>query len=136
MSHITVEQRDNVLVVDSRLVAQELGIEHRSFVKALDKYESHIEKEFGILRFEIAEIKGRGQPARFAWLAEDQAIFVMTLSRNTDQVVRCKANLVKAFSAAKQQLQECNGHQPQPESTDAMKLQLELAQVAERLEAV
>ncbi|NER79082.1 MAG: Rha family transcriptional regulator [Leptolyngbya sp. SIO1D8] len=131
MSKLTVVQHGGVLVVDSRLIAQDLGIEHRSFVKTLDKYQSHIESGFGILRFEIAEIKGRGQPARFAWLTEDQATFVMTLSRNTERVVACKLKLVKAFSAAKQTIQTVIP--AQQHEIEKLKLELELARTHERV---
>lgn len=101
MSAIVIIENNGELVVDSRLVSQELGIEHESFVRTIRNYESLIEEEFGILRFEIGEIQGRGQPGRYYFLTEDQATFLMTLSRNTPEVVRCKINLVKAFSKAK-----------------------------------
>lgn len=93
------------LVVDSRLIAQDLGIEHRSFMETIRTYEPLIEQEFGVLRFETAKpqlgTKG-GRPREYALLTEDQATFLMTLSRNTPEVIRCKINLVKAFSKAKQ----------------------------------
>ena len=106
-SAIAVEQKGDVLVVDSRLVAIELGIEHSTFIRTIKKYESKIEQRFGTIRFEIGASKmpdGRinPNPEKFAWLDENQATFLMTLSRNTDQVIECKANLVDAFSAAKQ----------------------------------
>lgn len=41
-----------------------------------------------------------------AYLAEDQAIFIGTLSRNTDQVIRFKVKLVKSFSAARKALSD------------------------------
>ena len=49
------EHDDGVLVVDSRLVAERLGIEHESFLKTLDTYQSQIERAFGVLRFEIGK---------------------------------------------------------------------------------
>jgi hypothetical protein len=39
-----------------------------------------IEQEFGILRFEIGEINGKGQPEKFCYLTEDQASYAMALS--------------------------------------------------------
>jgi phage regulator Rha-like protein len=98
------------LYVDSRLIAERLGIEHRSFLVTLDNYQTQIEQAFGILRFEIAEIDGRGRPRRYALLNEDQATFVMTLSRNSSEVVQCKLDLVRSFSRAKELLRQ---HQAQ-----------------------
>lgn len=102
-SAITVQQKDDSLVVDSRLIALQLGIEHETFVRTIKKYETKIEQRFGCIRFEIGvPDKPTGNPPKFAWLDENQAIFLMTLSRNTDQVIECKANLVEAFSKAKE----------------------------------
>jgi len=101
MSTLSVREKDGVLVVDSRLIAQGLGIEHESFLKTINRYKTQTEQAFGILRFEIGEIKGRGQPPKFVYLTEEQSTFLMTLSRNTKRVVHCKLELVKAFTEAK-----------------------------------
>jgi phage regulator Rha-like protein len=106
MSDLAISQSGDVLVVDSRLIAERLGIEHESFLRTLDTYQTQIEGAFGILRFEIGKIEGRGRPQKYAFLTEDQATFVMTLSRNTPEVLQCKIDLVLAFSRAKQLLLE------------------------------
>lgn len=118
MSEITLIENEGVLLVDSRLVASRLGIEHRSFMATINNYQSQTEQDFGVLRFEIAKLEERskeGRPQRYALLTEDQAVFLMTLSRNTPDVLRSKADLVKAFSEARRLLerrgQAGNGHQ-------------------------
>ncbi len=40
MSNLTVEKRDGVLVVDSRLVADSLDIAHKNLLATVDKYQS------------------------------------------------------------------------------------------------
>lgn len=110
MSELIVAEQNGSLVVDSRLVAGSLGIEHSSFMKTVKRYETKIKSLFGTLRLEVCTSKmpdGRinPNPEKFAWLTEDQSLFLMTLSRNTDQVVDCKANLVIAFSEARKRLQ-------------------------------
>lgn len=112
MSFLSVsEYDDGALVVDSRLIAERLGIEHESFLRTIDTYQTQLEQAFGILRFEIGKIQGRGRPSRYALLTEDQATFLMTLSRNTAQVVQCKIELVQAFSKAKELLKQ---REPKP----------------------
>ena len=75
-SAIAVEQKGDVLVVDSRLIAMELGIEHETFMRTVKKYESKIEQRFGCIRFEIGvPDKPTGNPPKFAWLDENQATF-------------------------------------------------------------
>lgn len=105
LSQIAVSTVNDTLVVDSRLVALELEIQHKNLFGTIKKYIEEIQ-EFGLLAFETEEIDGRGQPEKFCYLNEEQATYVMTLSRNTDQVRQCKRNLVKAFSEAKKLIKE------------------------------
>ena len=137
MSNLTVIERDGALVVDSRLVAQELGIEHRSFVKTIDRYQEQItditeKPEDHVLRFEVSKpLEGSkgGRPERFVYLTEAQASFVMTLSRNTPQVVECKRQLVAAFEKAKQVIKQVIP--AQTVEIERLKLELELARAKE-----
>ena len=96
--------RNAKLVVDSRLIVERLGIEHINFMETIGTYQSQIEQAFGVVRFETGKppsgSKG-GRPQKYALLTEDQATFLMTLSRNTPEVVQCKIELVVAFSKAK-----------------------------------
>ncbi|MFB2834104.1 Rha family transcriptional regulator, partial [Floridanema evergladense] len=101
MSDFPIIENEGILLVDSRLVAERLGIEHESFMETIYAYQSQIEKEFGIFRFQTGKIDGRGRPAKYALLTEDQSQVLMTFSRNTPQVIQCKIDLVKAFSKAK-----------------------------------
>lgn len=97
---------DGTLVVDSRLVAQVLGIEHRSFMDTIRKYRSQAEQAFGGLRFQTAVPQSpTGNPPRFIYLTEEQASFFATLSRNTENVVQFKKILVERFYEAKRLLQ-------------------------------
>jgi phage regulator Rha-like protein len=95
-----------ILVVDSRLVATDLNIEHESFVRTIDSNKTIIESSFGILRSDSDNKRGAGRPEKFFWLTEEQSTFLMTLSRNTPEVILCKANLVKAFFEARDILQK------------------------------
>jgi phage regulator Rha-like protein len=102
---VVAMQDDGVLVIDSRLVAQGLGIDHHNFMQTISKHKGQAESAFGILLFETEALKGRGQPEKYCLLNEGQSTFYMTLSRNTPPVVRLKAGLVKAFFDAKRQLE-------------------------------
>ena len=73
-----VNQNGN-LVVDSRLIADELEILHKNFVATVNKYKDEIESEFGCLLFETDNIKmpNGGSSERFSHylLNEDQTEF-------------------------------------------------------------
>jgi phage regulator Rha-like protein len=103
-SIVPIINQKGELLVDSRVIAERLDIDHESFMRNIKKYERLIESRFGILRFCIGEIIGRGQPEKFVMLNENQATVLMTLSRNSESVVHCKFDLVDAFSQAKKLL--------------------------------
>lgn len=99
---LQVTEQNGDLVVDSRLIAVRLNIEHESFMRTIKKYEKKIEQRFGVIRFEIGVPDSpTGNPPKYALLNEDQATTLMTFSKNTDAVVECKLDLVAAFSEAK-----------------------------------
>jgi anti-repressor protein len=134
MSNLTILEHNDVLVVDSRLIAERLAIKHKNFLTTIEKYLSQIESSFGAVAFQTREFKtrqGNNSIERFAWLSEDQATFLMTLSRNTEQVVECKLALVKAFSKAKQVIKQVIPAQNQ--EIEKLKLELDLAKTQERL---
>ena len=127
MSNLSVQELDGVLVVDSRLIAQDLGIEHRALLQTLDKHLLKIEASLGAVAFEMREFKtkqGNASTERIAWLTEDQSTLLMTFSRNNERVVGCKIALVQAFSKAKQVIKEVIPAQNQ--EIERMKLELEI----------
>lgn len=104
MSSLNVIQHEGVLVVDSRLIAQELGIQHKNFLATLTKYIEEIEEDWGQVAFETETVTnsvGASNSVKYALLTEPQATLLMTYSRNTEQVRQCKRHLVKAFEKAK-----------------------------------
>lgn len=89
--------------VDSRQLARQLGNQHKSTVELIDRYANKI-KRFGQLPFQTEvgkRVQGGGNAERFALLNEDQAFFVLALSRNTDRVVELKSSLIMAFREAR-----------------------------------
>jgi phage regulator Rha-like protein len=101
---IQVQEIDGQLLVDSRLIAERLGIQHRVLTRTIDKYLTELQG-FGNLRFENAtsqpNVNGAVHQTKFVYLNEDQATLLMTMSRNTAQVIQCKVDLVTAFKQAK-----------------------------------
>ena len=135
MSTLSVQEKDGVLVVDSRLIAIELGIKHGDWMRnVVAKYQSQTEQAFGHLRFEngtVTNSVGAVNKVRFVYLTEEQSLFFMTLSRNTERVVQCKIQLVKAFSEAKKLLEKAKSTQTNQESNNPP-----LPSARERLETI
>jgi len=101
--------RNVSLVVDSRLIAEVLGVSHSDWVRnIIKKYQAEIEEDFGAIRFQNGYVNipnGGKKETVYVLLTEDQATCLMTYSKNTDQVRAAKRNLVKSFAKAKDLLQ-------------------------------
>jgi phage regulator Rha-like protein len=103
MADIQVTTVNEILVVDSRLVAEELGIEHRALMQTIKKYIDRLERKEPVT-FQMDVVKrpqGGTYEVSYCYLNEWQATLLMTFSRNTEQVLNCKEKLVDAFSEAK-----------------------------------
>lgn len=135
MTEITVSTFEGELRADSRTFAPKMGIRHRQLMENIYKYQAKFE-ELSLLPFGQEAVKedgGRGvKYLKYALLNEDQAYFLLTLSRNTDTVVAAKLALVKAFRKARTQLVKSDvarieGKKARLEETNAIK---ELVQYA------
>ena len=89
--------------IDSRLLARQLGNKNKPVIALIDKYLTRF-KAHGQVLFKKADgdrKQGGGMAERYALLNEDQAYFLLSLSRNSETVVNLKVKLVKAFGAAR-----------------------------------
>src|SRR5450830_633076 len=89
--------------VDSRMLAPQLGNKHRHVIALIDKYLDAF-KTHGHVSFKKADgerQQGGGKAERYVLLNEDQAYFLLSLSRNSEIVVALKSKLVTAFSEAR-----------------------------------
>ena len=93
---IEIVSQNDCLVVDSRLIADELGIEHATLLKTIKKYLTEIQ-EFGSLAFENKKLKrpqGGTYITNWCLLNEKQSQFVISKSRNglkTESIEKFKA---------------------------------------------
>ena len=96
--------------VDSRLLACHLGNQHRPVMALIEKYAESF-SAFGKVLFQKASSldSATGQRERFALLNEDQAFFLLALSRNSDRVVDLKVKLIQAFSEARRAADQRQG---------------------------
>jgi len=124
---IKLEVRDGISYASSKVIALELDIEHRALMQTIKKHQVAIESSFGRVAFEMLPFgtDGGTQNSNVAYLTEDQAIFVGTLSRNSETVVQFKARLVKAFQDAKRALQSTSQAMVPTSIEEMMILQLQ-----------
>ena len=88
--------------IDSRLLAVSMDRPHQDLFELVKGHAGAFE-ELGVIRFQTGKPTGPsgGRPERFALLNEDQAYFLLTLTRNTARTVALKVRLVKAFGEAR-----------------------------------
>lgn len=96
---------DAVPFTTSAVIAEYALVQHHTITRLIQKYESDFEC-FGILRFQIEEIKGRGQPQKRYRLNEEQATLLVTYLKNTEPVRRFKTELVRQFYLMRTELQK------------------------------
>lgn len=91
---VTLDRKTGEPMLDSRVAARELGLEHESVLRLFSE-----RPELGIEYSDLKSEKSgkRGQPAKFALLTERQALLLITMVRNTDEAIIKKFQLVDAF---------------------------------------
>jgi phage regulator Rha-like protein len=129
---ILIEQVNDQDVVDSRLIAAELGIKHKNILETIKKHQVRLERKTAIA-FKTLEFKtsqGNASTVTYCYLNEAQTTLLMTMSRNTEKVLDCKEKLTNAFMEAKRIIKEVIPQQ----SEDIKKLALENANLKLQLE--
>ena len=98
--------QNNQLVTTSEIIAQSIKVQHKNTLDLIKRYSNEI-KVLGPLAFETRvgnRPQGGGEKTTFALLNEQQATFLISLSRNTPKVVEFKLALTKAFFEAREAL--------------------------------
>lgn len=99
---------DGTLTTTSEVIADGVGIQHKNVLETIRKNQADFE-EFGPIAFETRKGAplpqgGYGKSATIAVLNREQAMFAMTLFRNTPVVVDFKKRLIKAFIELERQV--------------------------------
>lgn len=95
---LRTDDKNPVSVIDSRSIANFLGVEHRALIKLLKQHKLVIEYRFGTVFVEqIPSINGSQKQKTVALLTKDQAISLLGFMRKTDKNILCKEKIVEAF---------------------------------------
>lgn len=109
ISLVVVDQEPRV---DSRLIASQLGVDHKNTRELIERYQIAL-GNFGKVPFETEASGKTNQSQKFYLLNEDQSYLLLTLTRNTDQAVELKIRLVRVFGEHRRRLAN---PQPQPQA--------------------
>lgn len=77
----------------SWIISQNLNIQHESVVRLIKEYSSIDE----LSRLQIGELPTKGRPVKIFLFEEVQALILVSLMKNSPEVIKFKINLVKAF---------------------------------------
>ncbi|TAE74950.1 MAG: hypothetical protein EAZ85_03680 [Bacteroidetes bacterium] len=106
MEHqLEIQNINGIQVIDSRIIAKGLNIKHKNLLETIRKYQKDLE-DLGRFAFETETLQTKGgkQEVNFCYFDELQCNFLVTLSRNTPEVVGFKKGLVVAFDNAKKEV--------------------------------
>ena len=95
MKNDLVKLKGNDVFTDSLVIAEGTGNKHHAVQVLIQRYENDI-KSFGTLLISNEKSSG-GRPVKDYLLNEQQAAFLLTLLKNTKQVVAFKKELVRQF---------------------------------------
>jgi len=114
MQELVLVKNEN-LVVSSRTFADGFDVQHKNLMELIRTHQEVIESNFGRVAFETEtlETPGGTQESKFAYLSENQAMFIGTLLRNSEKAVLFKALTVSEFSRMKEELQKQKSQLPQ-----------------------
>lgn len=99
---IKLKKKNGKLLVSSRLLAKRMEIDHKSVANTINKHKELFKRHGDYVVFKIRD-KSKSGREKEAFLTEDQAYFLLSLSRNTGKVVQLKSDLVRAFSELRRQ---------------------------------
>ncbi|HHX22660.1 MAG TPA: Rha family transcriptional regulator [Thermoanaerobacterales bacterium] len=105
---ITDNNLKNDPYTTSKIIAEYGGQEHRAVRQLIRTHEKSL-REFGkVSTFEMQKPENElgGRPEKYYKLNEEQATFLITLMKNTPQVVLFKKELVKQFFTMRQELEK------------------------------
>jgi len=134
-----VEMKGKKLLSSTLTIAKGVELEHRAVMSLVRKYKEDL-NDFSLMTFEMSKATG-GRPVEITWLNEEQAIFLVTLMKNSKIVVKFKKKLTKEFMRMKSALMDMalnqrneawlekrnRGKASRLEETDAIKLYVNYA---------
>ena len=97
----------NMLVTTSEIIANGVNNIHKNVVELIQRHEKRIKRfRNGILPFETEKRKAgeRGRPKKYYILDEKQAMFLISLMDNSEEVLDFKEELINEFFRMKKQL--------------------------------
>lgn len=86
-------------LASSLVIANGMKAKHKSVIQLIRQH-AGVLREFGPLTFEMRVVKrpqGGGAPAEYAMLNEQQAALLISMMRNTDEVLAFKVRLIREF---------------------------------------
>lgn len=98
---VKYDEEKKKIVMDSRVLAKELGIEHRSIKYLIRNHEERL----GIVALQMPLSGVVGMPETFYLLDERQTLQIIVRSKNTEEALAAKDKIVDAFFEMREMIQ-------------------------------
>ena len=110
MDLIPIHNQGPDFFVDSRDVAEVFNLSHSHIREQIESHQPELER-LGIFRVETDKITGgRGRPQKFYCLNFDQTVFLLTLTRSTEETKEYRVQLILAFRTAREKLRPVDAY--------------------------
>ena len=113
---ITLIEKKHEARVSSLVMSEHLGVTHKAVLQLIDNNIAAFQElnplPFQMAKGELLPQGGRSKATRYAMLTEDQAYFLLALSRNSKRVVELKLNLIQAFGRFRREHQNATDYLP------------------------
>ena len=88
--------KDNQAITTSFVIAKGIDIEHKVLMDNIIRYEDQLNR--------LGELIFQEEKEQFVLLNEMQATFLISLSINTEQILKFKCSLIESFSKVKEEI--------------------------------
>ncbi len=131
MSNLSVEKRNEDLLLDSRVIAKKLGLPDYYLCAKIYTFETRIESAFGKIAFK-REKSSEGKILLFALLTKKQATFLLVLLKANKELENCQNQLSEVLDKNEDVIDEIFAAQEQ----EIKRLRLEHQCLEEQVEKV
>lgn len=104
MSHLVVLMDDGEVRASTETIAKGVKVHHKNALALVNKHRVHIEV-FGVIAFET-RLNKRGKATEYAMLNEQQSALLISLMRNSPEVIGFKVSLIRDFFRMRNALQQ------------------------------
>ena len=113
-THLQIVSSNGALRIDSRILALQLGYDHKVVLQSIRRHKARLEAKSFLLQFEAkstSDVRGRGRPEIYYTLDERQCLILTGSLKKGKEADEWHDRLVDAFLQARERVRQLESHQ-------------------------